>query len=70
MIGQSLSSRVLKAGPREALASRGDDLAIHDLLTWAERAVLGAVLALNRVYLPHPPIRWQRHLIGGARGDS
>jgi len=50
---------------QEALASRGDDLAIHDLVTRAERAVLARSLALNGVYLPHPLFRWQRHLIGG-----
>jgi hypothetical protein len=65
MVEQSLNSEVLRGwAAREALASRGDDLAIHDLLTRAERAVLGAVLALNRVYLPHPLIKWQRHLTG------
>jgi len=64
MVEQSLNSEVLRGwAAREALASRGDDLAIHDLLTRAERAVLGAVLALNRVYVPHPLIKWQRHLI-------
>ena len=48
---------------REALASRGDDLAVQDLLTCAGRAAFGAVLALNGVYLPHLPIRWQSQLI-------
>ena len=65
MIERSLGPEVLKGwATREALASRGDDLAIHDLLTRAEHAVLGALLAVNRVYLPHPLIKWQRHLIG------
>ena len=27
--------------------------------------MLGAVLALNHVYLPHPLIKWQRQLISG-----
>ena len=66
LIEQSLNPEVLTGwAARQALASRGDDLAIHDLLTRAERAVLRAVLALNRVYLPHPLIKWQRHLITG-----
>ena len=50
---------------RDALASRGDDLAAQDLLTRAGQAVVRAVLAVNRVYLPHPLIKWQRHLITG-----
>jgi Domain of unknown function (DUF4037) len=66
LVEQSLSPEVLTGwAAREAHASRGDDLAIHDLLTRAERAVLGAVLALNHIYLPHPLIKWQRHLIRG-----
>jgi hypothetical protein len=60
---QSLGEHVLTGwGARDALASRGDDLAIHDLLTRIERAVFGAVLALNQVYLPHRMIKWQRDL--------
>jgi hypothetical protein len=66
MVEQSLNSRVLTGwGAREALASRGDDLAVLDLLTRAGHAVVGAVLALNRVYLPHRQLKWQRHLIAG-----
>jgi hypothetical protein len=66
LVEQSLAPEVLSGwAAREALASRGDDLAIHDLLARAERAVLGAVLALNHVYLPHPLIKWQRQLISG-----
>ena len=40
-------------------------LAARDLLTRAGQAVVRAVLAVNRVYLPHPLIKWQRHLITG-----
>ena len=50
---------------RDALASRGDDLAAQDLLTRAGHAVVRAVLAVNRVYLPHRQIKWQHHLITG-----
>jgi hypothetical protein len=50
---------------RDALASRGDDLAARDLLTRAGHAVVRAVLAVNRVYLPHRQIKWQHHLITG-----
>ena len=31
----------------------------------AGEAVVRAVLALNRVYLPHRQLKWQRHLIAG-----
>jgi hypothetical protein len=48
---------------REALASRGDDLAVQDLLSRAGHAVFGAVLALNGVYSPHLVVKWQSHLI-------
>ncbi len=64
LVVQSLSPEVLSGwAARYALASRGDDLALSDLLTRAGRAVVGAVLALNHVYLPHRLMKWQRHLI-------
>jgi len=50
---------------RDAVASRGDDLAAQDLLTRAGHAVVRALLAVNRVYLPHRQIKWQHHLITG-----
>jgi Domain of unknown function (DUF4037) len=50
---------------REALVSRGDDLAASDLLTRAGHAVVRAVLALNRVYLPHRQLKWQQQLLTG-----
>jgi hypothetical protein len=65
MVERSLSPDVLRGwGNREALASRGDDLAVHDLLIRAACAVFGAALALNGVYSPHRVIKWQNHLIG------
>jgi hypothetical protein len=65
MVARSLSPDVLSGwGAREALAGRGDDLAVHDLLTRAAHAVFGAVLALNGVYSPHLMIKWQSHLTG------
>lgn len=68
LVEQSLAPQVLSGWEaREALASRGDDLAIHDLLARTERAVLSALLALNRIYLPHPLIKWQRQLISGLQ---
>ena len=66
MVERSLDPQVLRGwASREALASRGDDLAVQALLTRVGHAVVGAVLALNRVYLPHRELKWQRHLIAG-----
>ena len=65
VVERSLGPDVLRGwGNREALAVRGDDLAVHDLLSRAGQAVFGAVLALNGVYSPHRMIKWQSHLIG------
>ena len=64
VVEQSLSADVLTGwAAREALAGRGDDLAVQDLLTRAGHAVFGAVLALNGIYSPHLMIKWQSHLI-------
>jgi hypothetical protein len=64
VVERSLSSDVLHGwAAREALASRGDDLAVQDLLSRVGHAVFGAVLALNGVYSPHLVVKWQRHLI-------
>jgi hypothetical protein len=66
MVGRTLDPQVLRGwGAREALASRGDDLAVQALLSRVGHAVVGAVLALNRVYLPHSQLKWQRHLVAG-----
>ena len=66
LVRQALAPEVLTDWrAREALASRGDDLAVLDLLTRAGHAVVGAVLALNRVYVPHRALKWQRHLLTG-----
>jgi hypothetical protein len=66
LVQQVLAPEVLTGwAARDALASRGDDLAAQDLLTRAGQAVVRAVLAVNRVYLPHPLIKWQHHLITG-----
>ena len=35
--------------------------------TRAGHAAVRAVLALNRIYLPHSQLKWQRHLITGLR---
>ena len=66
LVQQVLDPEVLTGwAARDALASRGDDLAAQDLLTRAGHAVARAVLAVNRVYLPHRQIKWQHHLITG-----
>lgn len=65
MVERSLRPDVLRGwAAREALAGRGDDLAVHDLLTRAGHAMFSAVLALNRVYSPHRMIKWQSQLTG------
>ena len=66
MVERALNPRVLGSwAAREALVSRGDDLAVQALLSGIGYAVVGAVLALNRVYLPHTRLKWQRHLVAG-----
>jgi hypothetical protein len=66
LVEQALTAEALRGwGSREAFVSRGDDLAVIDLLSRAGLAVVRAVLALNRVYLPHRQLKWQRHLVTG-----
>ena len=68
LVEQALAPEALKGwAARDALVSRGDDLAVSDLLARAGHAVVLAVLALNRSYLPHGQLKWQRHLITGLR---
>ena len=64
MVKRSLRADVLTGwAARDALASRGDDLAVQDLLARAGHAVFATVLALNGIYSPHRVVKWQRHLI-------
>ena len=66
MVERALNPQVLGSwAAREALVARGDDLAVQALLSGIGYAVVGSVLALNRVYLPHTRLKWQRHLIAG-----
>jgi hypothetical protein len=66
LVEQALAPEVLTGWPaREALVSRGDSLAIRDLLTRTGHAAVRAILALNRVYLPHRQLKWQHHLTTG-----
>jgi hypothetical protein len=66
MVHQSLAPGALPGwSARDALASRGDEIALHYLLVSVQRAVLGAVLAINRVYVQHRLAKWQRHMLAG-----
>lgn len=66
LVEQALNPEVLTGwSAREALVSRGDGLAVRDLLTRTGLAAVRAILALNRVYLPHRQLKWQRHLTSG-----
>ena len=68
LVEQALAPEVLVGwSAREALVSRGDALAVRDLLTRTGLAAVRAILALNRVYLPHRQLKWQRHLTTGLR---
>ncbi len=63
LVEQALAPEVLAGWPaRQALVSRGGCLAIRDLLTRTGHAAVRVILALNRVYLPHRQLKWQRHL--------
>ena len=66
LVQQALAPEILTGwSAREALVSRSDDLAVRDLLTRTGLAAIRAILALNRVYLPHRQLKWQRHLTTG-----
>jgi hypothetical protein len=66
MVERSLDPEALRGwAAREALVSRGDEIALHGLLAGLQQAVFGAVLAINRVYTPHRLAKWQRHLLAG-----
>jgi hypothetical protein len=66
MVERSLNPQVLTGwAARKALADRGDDLAARALLSRIGYAVAGAVLALNRLYLPHRQLKWQQQLLSG-----
>lgn len=66
MVHRALNPEALASwASREALAERGDEMAVHVLVTAVLRAVLGALLAINRVYQQHRLPKWQRHLLAG-----
>ncbi len=62
VVERSLTPSVLAGwSARDALAERGDTIAVHALLSRIEQAVFAAVSALNRIYQPHRITKWQRH---------
>jgi hypothetical protein len=66
MVGRALDSGALPGwAAREALAERGDEIALQMLLAAVQQAVLGALLAVNRVYQQHRLPKWQRHQLAG-----
>lgn len=50
-------------GPEDALAARDDVVLLYDTLTRVSRQVLGALLGVNRVYLPNPDYKYVAELI-------
>jgi uncharacterized protein DUF4037 len=61
MVRQWLAEDALPGwAAREALASRGDEIALHALVVRVQQVVFGALLAVNRVYAPHRLAKWQR----------
>lgn len=52
---------------RQALVARGDLLALHDLMVRVERALLGALFALNGIYVADPLLKWQRAEVAALR---
>lgn len=68
VVERALAPEVLAGwAARNALVERSDQVALHALLSGIERAVIGALLALNRTYDPHRLPKWQRHLLDGMR---
>jgi hypothetical protein len=49
----------------EMLAARDDLLALYEVFCRVERQVLGALLGLNRIYLPEPSFKHMDQLIAG-----
>lgn len=49
---------------REALAERGDTIAVRFLLSAIAQGVFSAVLAINRTFQSHRLPKWQRQLLG------
>jgi len=52
----------------EMLAARGDLLLLYDIFVRVERQILGALLGLNRIYMPTPDhIKWMDEMIGSMK---
>jgi hypothetical protein len=52
---------------RHALAERGDWLILNGQFCQIERKLVGMLLGLNRIYLPHPDFKWAEALIAAMR---
>lgn len=66
LVGEALGPEMLSGwAAREALAERGDTVAIHGLLSRIEQSTVQVLLALNRTYRPHRLLKWQRRLVDG-----
>ena len=63
---QALAPEVLAGwSAREAFVTRGDSLAVRELLTRTGLAAVRVILALNRLYWPHRQLKSQLHLTTG-----
>jgi hypothetical protein len=49
---------------RQALAERGDTIAVHSLLAAVTQGIFNALLAINRTFRSHRVPKWQRHVLG------
>ena len=48
---------------RQALAERGDTIAVYSLLAAIAQGIFSALLAINRIFQSHQLPKWQRHLL-------
>jgi hypothetical protein len=66
MLGQILDPEALGGwAGRYAAADRGDRIMLYGLLSRATDVAVRAVLAINRTYVPHRRLKWQRALLDG-----
>ena len=58
-----VAHRLGRLGSAHVLASRDDLLALYSLLSHSARRLMGALLGLNRLYLPNPAFKGMDELI-------
>lgn len=64
MAGQFLTAERLGGWhQRHALAARDDTLFLQELCVHVEQVVLGALCAVNGVFIEHPSFKWSARLI-------